>query len=79
MTATTADSVARPRVVDRATWQRERDKLLIREKAHTRVGDAIAATRRQLPMTLMPDVTVRGPHGDVPLVEVFEGRQILIA
>jgi predicted dithiol-disulfide oxidoreductase (DUF899 family) len=30
-------------------------------------------------MTLMPTVTVRGPGGDTPLVEVFEGRRMLIA
>lgn len=39
-----------PAVVDRATWQAERDALLVREKAHTREGDAIAAARRRLPM-----------------------------
>ncbi|MGH3962291.1 MAG: DUF899 family protein [Pseudonocardiaceae bacterium] len=37
-------------MVDRATWQAERDALLVREKAHTREGDAIAAARRRLPM-----------------------------
>ena len=32
----------RPPVVDRATWQAARDELLVREKAHTREGDALA-------------------------------------
>ncbi|WP_246078396.1 DUF899 family protein [Modestobacter excelsi] len=36
----------RPPVVDRATWQAARDELLVREKAHTREGDALAAARR---------------------------------
>ncbi|PRC49933.1 DUF899 domain-containing protein, partial [Mycobacterium sp. ITM-2017-0098] len=40
-----------PTPVDRATWQTELDRLLTREKAHTREGDAIAAARRRLPMT----------------------------
>jgi hypothetical protein len=40
----------RPRVVDLATWQTARDELLVREKAHTREGDDLAAARRQLPM-----------------------------
>jgi hypothetical protein len=31
-----------PAVVDRATWQAELDTLRVREKAHTREGDAIA-------------------------------------
>ncbi|MGH4006061.1 MAG: DUF899 family protein, partial [Pseudonocardiaceae bacterium] len=44
------DIPALPAVVDRATRQAERDALLVREKAHTREGDAIAAARRRLPM-----------------------------
>ena len=40
----------KPPVVDLATWQAAREELLIREKAHTREGDAIAAARRRLPM-----------------------------
>ena len=39
-----------PAIVDRATWQAEIDALRVREKAHTREGDAIAAARRRLPM-----------------------------
>lgn len=40
----------RPPIVDRAAFQAELDRLQVREKAHTREGDAIAATRRRLPM-----------------------------
>ncbi|MGH9013764.1 MAG: DUF899 family protein, partial [Acidimicrobiia bacterium] len=40
----------KPPVVDLATWQAAREELLVREKAHTREGDAIAAARRRLPM-----------------------------
>jgi predicted dithiol-disulfide oxidoreductase (DUF899 family) len=40
----------RPPVVDLATWQTARDELLVREKAYTREGDALAAARRRLPM-----------------------------
>ncbi|MEV4491109.1 DUF899 family protein [Micromonospora coxensis] len=79
MTVTPARSAAMPPVVDRKTWLREREELLAREKAHTHEGDAIAAARRQLPMTLMPPVTVRGPGGETPLVDVFEGRRMLMA
>ena len=69
-----------PPVVDRATWQAARDALVAREKAHTREGDAIAAARRRLPMVEV-DATVPliGPDGPVPLLDVFEGRQQLIA
>ena len=44
------DMGAVPVTVDRATFQAELDALRIREKAHTREGDAIAAARRRLPM-----------------------------
>lgn len=70
---------ALPPVVDRATWQAELDKLLVREKAHTREGDAIAAARRRLPMVEVdPAITVTGPKGPTTLLEVFEGRKQLI-
>lgn len=69
-----------PVIVDRPTWQRARDELLAREKAHTREGDAIAAARRRLPMTQIPDdATVDGPAGPVPFLDVFEGRRMLVA
>jgi predicted dithiol-disulfide oxidoreductase (DUF899 family) len=70
---------ALPPVVDRATWQAELDKLLVREKAHTREGDAIAAARRRLPMVEVDSsITVTGPEGKVTLLDVFEGRLQLI-
>jgi predicted dithiol-disulfide oxidoreductase (DUF899 family) len=77
---TAADAAARPAVVDRATWQARLDDLLVREKAHTREGDAIAAARRRLPMVEVdPGIPLIGEHGPVPLLEVFEGRgQLLV-
>ncbi len=69
-----------PAVVDRTSWQAEIDELRVREKAHTREGDAIAAARRRLPMVeIDPTVTVIGGNGPVTLLEAFEGRQQLIA
>ncbi|WP_328610239.1 DUF899 domain-containing protein [Amycolatopsis sp. NBC_00345] len=71
---------ARPTVVDRASWQAEIDQLRVREKAHTHEGDAIAAARRRLPMVeLDPAITLTGPDGPVPLLDVFEDRRQLIA
>jgi predicted dithiol-disulfide oxidoreductase (DUF899 family) len=68
-----------PAVTDRATWQAQLDDLLVREKAHTREGDAIAAARRRLPMMEVdPSTPVTGEHGPTPLLEVFEGRRQLI-
>jgi hypothetical protein len=45
------EQAAVPQIVDRDTWQAARDELLVREKAHTREGDAIAgrAGRRGSP------------------------------
>jgi predicted dithiol-disulfide oxidoreductase (DUF899 family) len=51
--AASATDTAAGTVVDRATWQAELDALRLREKAHTREGDAIAAARRRLPMVEM--------------------------
>jgi predicted dithiol-disulfide oxidoreductase (DUF899 family) len=69
-----------PGVVDRGTFEAELDALRIREKAHTREGDAIAAARRRLPMVEVdPNINLIGPRGPVTLLEVFEGRRQLIA
>ncbi len=73
-------AAALPPVTDRAAWQAELDNLLVREKARTREGDAIAAARRRLPMVEVdPAIPLTGPDGPVPLVEVFEGRTQLIS
>jgi predicted dithiol-disulfide oxidoreductase (DUF899 family) len=48
---------AMPAVVDRATWQAELDALRVREKAHTREGDAVAAARWRLPMVEVDPTT----------------------
>ncbi|ALG07462.1 DUF899 family protein [Kibdelosporangium phytohabitans] len=70
---------ALPLVVDRETFQAELDKLRVREKAHTREGDAIAAARRRLPMVEVPGhLELTGPAGPVTLLDAFEGRQQLI-
>ncbi|MEV0284371.1 DUF899 family protein [Kribbella sp. NPDC050820] len=71
---------ALPPIVDRETWCRERRTLLDREKAHTREGDAIAAVRRRLPMTEVDaSVTLIGESGPVSFLDVFDGRDQLIA
>jgi predicted dithiol-disulfide oxidoreductase (DUF899 family) len=69
-----------PHLTDRETWQRQLDELRVREKAHTREGDAIAAARRRLPMVEV-DATTRliGADGPVPLLDAFEGRTQLFA
>ncbi|BCB87792.1 hypothetical protein Psuf_051050 [Phytohabitans suffuscus] len=75
----TTAPTGRPPVVDRATWQAARDELLVREKAHTREGDAIAAARRRLPMVEVDGaVEVVGPDGPVPFLDLFQGRDELV-
>jgi predicted dithiol-disulfide oxidoreductase (DUF899 family) len=69
-----------PPVVDQATWQAARDKLLLREKAHTREGDAIAAARRRLPVVEFDgSIEVVGAAGPVPFTDLFQGRDELVA
>jgi predicted dithiol-disulfide oxidoreductase (DUF899 family) len=68
-----------PPVTDRATWQARIDELRVKEKAHTRAGDALAAERRRLPMVEVDAQTpLIGADGPVPLIEVFEGRSQLL-
>jgi predicted dithiol-disulfide oxidoreductase (DUF899 family) len=74
------DELTAPKVVDRSTFQAELDALRVREKAHTREGDAIAAARRRLPMVEVDGATrLIGEHGAVTLLDVFEARRMLIA
>lgn len=82
---TTTDRGARsiiagkPPVVDLATWEAARDELLVREKAHTREGDAIAAARRRLPMVEIDgNVEVTGAGGPVKFIDLFQGRDELV-
>jgi predicted dithiol-disulfide oxidoreductase (DUF899 family) len=74
------DELGAPKIVDRNTFQAELDALRLREKAHTREADAIAATRRRLPMVEVdPATPLIGKAGAVTLLDVFEGRRMLIA
>src|SRR5258708_39473310 len=68
-----------PRIGSREEWQRERDQLLVKEKALTRARDALAAERRRLPMVkIKKDYTFDGPTGKVSLLNLFAGRRQLI-
>ena len=77
---TSNDNIEAPKIVDRSTFQKELDALRIREKAHTREGDAIAAARRRLPMVEVDAaVPLTAKSGKVTLLDTFEGRKMLIA
>jgi len=80
MTDIMRDELGAPKIVDRSIFQAELDASRVREKAHTREGDAVAAARRRLPMVEV-DATTRliGDRGAVTLLDTFEGRRMLIA
>ena len=69
-----------PAVTGRAVFEADVAALRVREKAHTREGDEIAAVRRRLPMVEVDAATpLTGLDGPVTLLEAFEGRRQLIA
>ncbi len=74
------DELGAPKVVDRSTFQAEVDALRLREKSHMKEGDAIAASRRRLPMVEVDGTTpLVHESGSVKLLDAFEGRTMLIA
>jgi predicted dithiol-disulfide oxidoreductase (DUF899 family) len=80
MTETPAAEHPLPQIADRPTWQAKIDELRVKEKAHTRAGDALAAERRRLPMVEVDAQTpLIGADGPVPLIDIFDGRSQLIA
>jgi predicted dithiol-disulfide oxidoreductase (DUF899 family) len=76
----TRGSLGAPEIVDRSAFEAELNALRVREKAHAREGDVIAAARRRLPMVEMDGTTpLVGERGAVRLLDAFEGRRMLIA
>jgi len=65
--------------VSPAEWRIAREELLIKEKEATRVSDALAAQRRELPVVkIAKQYSFEGPQGRVGLLDLFEGRKQLI-
>ncbi len=74
------DKMGAPEIVARGAFQAEIDALRVREKAHTRESDALAAARRRLPMVAVDGAAkLIGERGATTLLEAFEGRRVLIA
>jgi predicted dithiol-disulfide oxidoreductase (DUF899 family) len=68
-----------PPIVSAEEWEAAREELLVKEKEHTRAGDALAAERRRMPwMAVEKDYRFEGPDGPAGLVDLFEGRRQLI-
>ncbi len=70
---------ALPPIVSHAEWQKHHEELLVKEKAHTRASDALAAERRRQPMVAVTKkYNFAGENGDLGLLDLFEGRRQLI-
>jgi predicted dithiol-disulfide oxidoreductase (DUF899 family) len=68
-----------PPVVTAEAWEMARKRLLVKEKAHTRARDALAAERRRMPwMAVEKTYMFEGPAGRLNLHDLFEGRRQLI-
>lgn len=68
-----------PPIVSSREWEAAREELLVKEKEHTRAGDALAAQRRRMPrMAVGNDYVFGGPAGSASLLDLFEGRRQLI-
>jgi len=68
-----------PQVVSPEEWQAARDRLLVKEKAHTKASDALAAERRRLPMVRIDkEYVFEGRDGKARLLDLFQGRRQLI-
>ena len=68
-----------PPIVSPPEWESARLQLLVKEKAHTRAGDALAAERRRMPwMAVERSYHFEGPAGPISLLDLFEGRRQLI-
>jgi predicted dithiol-disulfide oxidoreductase (DUF899 family) len=68
-----------PKIVSAAEWQKERNALMVKEKAATKARDAMAAERRRLPMVrIEKKYEFTGPKGKLSLRDLFEGRRQLI-
>jgi len=68
-----------PPVVSSQEWEAARERLLVKEKAHTRARDALAAERRRMPwLAVEKTYEFDGPNGKVGLLDLFDGRRQLI-
>src|ERR671924_1994834 len=67
------------KVVGPAEWQAAREELLQREKEHTRVADALARERRELPwVAIEKKYRFDADDGTRTLAELFDGRSQLL-
>jgi predicted dithiol-disulfide oxidoreductase (DUF899 family) len=73
------DGMNTPPIVSALEWEAAREQLLIKEKAHTRARDQLAAERRRMPwMAVEKNYVFEGPNGRASLLDLFQGRRQLI-
>jgi predicted dithiol-disulfide oxidoreductase (DUF899 family) len=66
-------------VVGREEWAAAREKLLVGEKEHTRLGDELARQRRELPwVRVEKEYRFDTDDGTRTLAELFDGRSQLL-
>jgi predicted dithiol-disulfide oxidoreductase (DUF899 family) len=67
------------RIGTREEWLAAREQLLAREKEHTRLGDALAQQRRELPwVRVEKEYRFDTDDGENALIELFDGRSQLL-
>ena len=67
------------RIGTRDEWLAARERLLVREKEHTRLGDELAQLRRELPwVRVEKEYRFDTDDGENALVELFDGRSQLL-
>jgi predicted dithiol-disulfide oxidoreductase (DUF899 family) len=70
-----------PPIVSPQEWQAARERMLVKEKAHTHARDALAAERRRMPWVeaeKAAEYRFDTPDGSKSLVDLFDGRRQLI-
>lgn len=68
-----------PPIVSPEDWKAAWERMLAREKAHTRARDALAAERRRMPwLAVEKSYEFVGPDGKASLLDLFQGRRQLI-
>jgi predicted dithiol-disulfide oxidoreductase (DUF899 family) len=74
-----ATNVTAHAIGTREEWLAARDRLLVREKEHTRLGDELARERRELPwVRVEKDFRFDTDDGEKGLGELFDGRSQLL-
>jgi predicted dithiol-disulfide oxidoreductase (DUF899 family) len=75
----TEETMIEDRIVTREAWRAARERLLEREKEHTRLGDELAQARRALPwVPVEQEYLFDTDRGTQTLPELFDGRSQLL-